>query len=128
MIFKPFLKLPRWSLSAVCTALICYLTLVPKPLPDNDIPFWEHTDKLVHAIMFGAMYTCLALDIWRGCVRPPMRAAWLLALGVTCFGAIIEVAQQAMGLGRGGDVVDLAADAVGTVTALFMIQKISLVK
>lgn len=124
VIFRPFLKLPRWVLSIVCMALICYLTLVPQPLPDNDIPFWEHTDKLVHAIMFGALYTCLTLDIWRGRTRPPLRSAWLLALAVTAVGALIEVAQHLMALGRGGDLIDLASDAVGALVALFMMQKV----
>ena len=38
-LLRPFLRLPRWLLTAVCSGLILYLTLVHKPLPDNDIPF-----------------------------------------------------------------------------------------
>lgn len=110
------LRVPRWVVSSVCFVLICYLTLVPKPLPDNDIPFWEHTDKVVHAIMFGAMYVCLYLDIWRG-RRPVARKRWLLALPVAAFGGIIEVIQQAMAMGRGGDFLDFAADCAGIIIA-----------
>lgn len=118
-LFAPFLRLPRWLISGVCFALICYLTLVPKPLPDNDIPFWEHTDKVVHAIMFGAMYVCLYLDIWRG-KTPTVKASWLLTLPVAAFGAAIEVAQHLMHMGRGGDPADLAADLAGILLALLV--------
>lgn len=115
-LLRPFLRLPRWVLSIVCFGLICYLTLVPKPLPDNDIQFWEHTDKIVHAIMFGAMYVTLYLDIWRG--RGEARwKHWLLMLPVAAFGGAIEILQQAMAMGRGGDMFDFAADCVGIVVA-----------
>lgn len=117
MILRPFLRLPRWVLSGVCLALICYLTLVPKPLPDNDIPFWEHTDKVVHALMFGALYVCFYLDIWRD-VKPRLLYRILLAIPVATFGGIIELLQDAMALGRGGDVADFAADSVGTLLAV----------
>lgn len=113
------LKLPRWLISAVCFALICYLTLVPKPLPDNDIRFWEHTDKLVHAIMFAAMFTTLYIDIWRG-RRLGALKLWLLGLSVAAFGGLIEVLQQAMHMGRGGDVYDFAADSCGIIAAIFL--------
>ena len=111
------LRVPRWVMSGVCFALICYLTLVPKPLPDNDIPFWEHTDKVVHAIMFGGMYACLFLDVWRD-RRPAAWRRWLLAPAVAAFGGVIEVLQQTMAIGRGGDALDLAADCVGVILAV----------
>lgn len=122
MIFAPFLLLPRWVLTGVCSALILYLTLVPRPLPDNDIQFWEHTDKIVHAIMFGALYVCACLDLWRGRRRPPLRAGALLGLAVVAAGGAVEVAQQCMGLGRGGDVADLAADAAGVALAALLMH------
>ena len=110
-LLRPFLRLPRWLLTAVCSGLILYLTLVPKPLPDNDISFWEHTDKLVHAIMFGALYVCLALDLWRG--QP--------ALISIAAGGIIELLQGAMHLGRGADPLDFLADSVGVIVAMLLV-------
>lgn len=121
MIFKPLLRLPRWVLTAVCTALILYLTLVPKPLPDNDIPFWEHTDKIVHAFMFGSLYACLFLDLWRG-RNPGGRRSWLAVIPVIALGGLIELLQQAMKLGRGGDIADFVADFAGIVLALFLMM------
>lgn len=123
-LFALLLRLPRWTLTALCTAAIVYLTLVPKPLPDNDIQFWEHTDKIVHAIMFGGLYFCVALDLWRG-KRPPTRRIWAPALSVAAFGALIEILQQSMGMGRGGSLGDFAADVTGvalTVLTLSCIQ------
>ena len=119
MIFSPFLKLPRWLLTAVCAALIFYLTLAPHPLPDNDIPFWEHTDKLVHAIMFGALYVCAWLDIWRG-RRPALSASWWLTVPVIIAGGTIELLQGAMAMGRGASWADFAADIAGTLAALLL--------
>lgn len=115
---QPFLRLPRSIISLICFGLICYLTLVPKPLPDNDMQLWEHMDKLVHAIMFGAMYICLYLDIWRGKYIGWKR--WLLMLPVAMFGGLIEILQQAMNMGRGGDIIDFAADCIGILLAAIL--------
>lgn len=122
--FALFLRLPRWVLSAVCLTAILYLTLFPKPLPDNDIQFWEHTDKLVHAIMFGALYVCCAIDIWRLHVRPPLRPSIALAMGVTTLGGGIEILQQAMAMGRGGSYADFFADIIGIILAYLLMRNI----
>lgn len=108
------LKIPRWTVTTVCLALIFYLTLVPKPLPDNDIQFWEHTDKIVHGIMFGGLYACAAIDIWRLRRHPSLRESLSLALCVTALGGAIELLQQGMALGRGGSAADFVADICGT--------------
>ncbi|MDE6514321.1 MAG: VanZ family protein [Muribaculaceae bacterium] len=111
-ILDPLLRLPRWLLTALCVAAILYLTLAPHPLPDNDISFWEHTDKIVHAIMFGGLYFCAWFDIWRN-KKAPLNLRLLLATGVTLFGGVIELLQRAMQQGRGAEWADLAADAAG---------------
>lgn len=116
-------RLPRWLITAVCTALILYLTLVPKPLPDNDLPLWEHTDKIVHAIMFGGLYFCIYIDLWRG-RRGPGRAAWLATLPVIAFGGLIEILQQAMNMGRGGDLLDFAADTAGVLLVRLILPRV----
>ncbi len=119
------LKLPRWVLSAVCLASILYLTLVPKPLPDNDIRFWEHTDKLVHAIMFGALYVCGVIDLWRLRKRPPLYPSIVLAFGVISIGGLIEILQQAMALGRGGSPADFIADVAGVAITYLLMRHLS---
>ncbi len=106
------LKIPRWCASAVVLSAVLYLTLWPNPLPDNDIPFWEHTDKVVHALMMLGLYWALAWDVRRG-------SPWWLMLAVILFGGVIELLQDAMGMGRGGSWLDLAADSVGALIAWF---------
>lgn len=112
-----FLKLPRWVLTSVCFALIVYLTLVPKPLPDNDIRFWEHSDKLVHAVMFGSLYVCTMIDAYRLRHKPSIKATVWLSIAIIIFGGLIEYIQQAMQMGRGGSVLDFMADIVGVIAA-----------
>lgn len=114
------LRIPRWLLSAVCFAAVLYLTLAPKPLPDTEMPLWEHTDKIVHALMFGGLCFCFGLDIWRS-RRAPLPDRLLLAAGVGLFGGFIELLQNAMRLGRGGDWADFAADIVGSLLAIFLL-------
>lgn len=109
--------LPPWTLTVVCAVAILYLTLMPDPLPDVETPMIPGLDKVVHAVMFGGLYLCVFLDIQRR-HRPWMRrvAAWC-AVTVTVSGALVEVAQTLMAMGRGGDVRDLVADAAGVALA-----------
>lgn len=58
-------RLPPFTLTAIVTAAVLYLTLVPKPLPDNDIEWFEGADKVVHAIMMLGITGSLGLDYMR---------------------------------------------------------------
>lgn len=69
-------RLPPFTLTAIVTAAVLYLTLVPKPLPDNDIEWFEGADKVVHAIMMLGITGSLGLDYMRpirpsGSYKPP---------------------------------------------------------
>lgn len=121
MTVNPFSKLPRGLLTAVCAVLILYLTLAPKPLPDNDIPFWVHTDKIVHAIMFGTLYVCARFDTWR-IRRPDLTQSLLLVVVVSLAGGVIELLQQAMAMGRGASWADFAADIAGALVAMALLR------
>ena len=117
---KQFLiKVPQWLFTVVTAIAILYLTLVPKPLPDTDIPLWEHSDKIVHAIMFGGMYFVIYLDYVRkyGQDKWKATATWSIVVAVALFGGLIEIAQDSMGMGRGGDIYDFAADVAGVILA-----------
>ena len=116
MIVKHLLKVPRWVCSAVVIAAVLYLTLVPSPLPENDIPLWEHTDKVVHAIMMLGIWWAVALDWGRGQTIGWRRSVWL-TVAVIALGGIIELLQGSMGLGRGASWGDFAADAAGAIIA-----------
>lgn len=111
-------KLPRWVASVVVIAAVGYLTLWPNPVPDNDVEWFPHADKVVHALMFGAIWFALAVDLkgtaaltWRGCV-------WL-AVFVASLGGLIEVLQSMMPYGRSGSWADWTADVAGILLALW---------
>lgn len=109
-------RLPPWILTAVCGAAILWLTLVPRPLPDSDIPLFPGADKVAHAIMFGALALCIETDRCRRGHRwhPPTAGLWLTAAAISSLtGIAIEWAQRAMDLGRSFETADMAADAAG---------------
>lgn len=132
-------RLKRWLAvipaglpTVIVTAAILWLTLAPHPLPDNDMPMIPGLDKVVHACMFGGLYFIAALDLAIGRTRrkkavfPLLKrtTALCLALSVAAFGGIIELAQGAMGLGRGCDPADFVADAAGVALAVWLTPRV----
>lgn len=109
-------KLPAWTLTIVCFLSICWLTLAPHPLPDNDIPLFPGADKIVHAIMFGGFTLCIILDWNRrhGWPVTVSKADWYAPVYASGFGIVTELLQQEMNAGRSGDVWDLVADIIGS--------------
>lgn len=107
---------PRWGVSAAVVALILWLTLAPHPVGDTELPLFPGADKLVHAIMFGALTLCLWFDSGRrsGSWNPPsMRTTLCFALASALFGLLIEWLQLRMQMGRGFEWADAAADLAG---------------
>lgn len=106
----------RWVSTALVVLAILYLTLVPRPLPDNNIDI-PGLDKAVHAVMFGGLAFVACIDMamsGRGRYAfLPSRRVWSVAIAVAAFGGAVEIAQQSMGAGRSGDVWDFAADCAG---------------
>lgn len=116
---KNFLRrLPFFSLSILTTAVILYLTLVPHPIPEEDIPLIPGLDKIVHGIMFGGLTLTLCIDYsrkWHDFKAVPLGMLICFATCSAAFGGLVEIAQGAMGLGRGADVVDWGADIAGCI-------------
>ena len=108
-------KLPPWTLTIVCFLAICWLTLAPHPLPDNDIPLFPGADKIVHGIMFGGFTLCIILDWNRrhGWPTKIQKADAYAPEIASAFGIITEILQHEMNAGRSGDVWDLVADITG---------------
>lgn len=117
------LKIPSYTPTLIVTALILYFTLIPSPLPPDAPKMFPHADKLAHAIMFWAFYTTWAFDRARWQLREGLALhlsrEWgiLIMTSTLIFGAGTETLQWAMGLGRGADIADFAADAVGAIIA-----------
>lgn len=122
--FSNFLtRLPAYCLSILCSIIILYLTLVPNPLPDNRLQLIPGMDKIVHAIMFGGFVLCLGVDYRRK--HPFSKLSVKKMISYICFGiffgAIVELLQYYMNVGRGGDYLDLASDAIGCIIFGFLI-------
>ena len=69
-------------------------------------PRFPHSDKLVHAALFGLL---AATSRWRLGAAPPVWVA------VASYAAVSELVQHVWLAGRTGDVFDLLADLVGVV-------------
>ncbi len=116
---KRFLTtIPPYCFSATVIVAVIYLTLFPDPLPETDMPFIEGMDKVVHGIMMFGVITSLSFDYIRHkrlSVKMPLGRLLVFLAFTVVFGAVIEVAQEMMALGRGGDMYDFVADCIGAI-------------
>ena len=98
----------------ICLGVLLLLAITVVCLvPGKDLPKVGLSDKIEHAIAFGA------LAFWFGSivVRPDL--LWV-GIAVVVFGGLIELVQGAMGLGREADWRDLAADTAGVALVLVL--------
>ncbi len=107
----PELRFRRfWMLSGISIALlIATLSL----LPSSELPDVKFSDKYQHALAF------LLLAFWFGSIVVRRDFFWI-ALALLGFGALIELVQGWMGLGRQADLLDLRADAIGIALGLLL--------
>ena len=105
----------------IVVAVILYATLLPDPMPVDDMSLFPNADKLIHAIMFGGLAGAVAFDYSRchGRIRPPRMVMIAAAVGAALAGGLIELLQDAMGMGRGAEWADFAADSLGALLAYF---------
>lgn len=105
---------PTYLVSCIITAIIAWGTLSPEPLPD-DTPSWfdfPGMDKVVHALMFGALAYSLTIDLSRRRIR---RASLYAIIISASLGIAVEFLQKWMGLGRSFEWEDMLADAIGAI-------------
>lgn len=105
--------------TVVVVVAILWLTLAPHPVPDNDLSLFDGVDKVVHFMMFGGLSAVACFDIMRATRRLTVSVTLAVALLSSVFGAIIELLQEAMELGRSGDSFDFIADAAGAFICAF---------
>jgi len=96
-----------WACACSLTLIVIYECLVP---PDQ-VPNFHTSDKIEHA---GAYF---AMAFWFGGLLDRRHFPWMIS-GLLVLGALIEVAQGLMGLGRTADIWDFAADAAGVFVAI----------
>ena len=116
-------RLPQWGWSVLTVGVVLWLTLWPDPLPDNDVKWWEGTDKVVHGLMFLGVYLSVCFDLSRRGVKNGIGTADSMARinlagWVMLMGAVIELLQPLSG--RTCDLSDFLADAAGVLTALLL--------
>ena len=90
-------------------AVITVLSLIP----NSELPDIRVSDKIEHMLAYVALSFCFASVV--------VRRDWFwLVVILLAFGALIELAQGLMSLGRSADARDLLADAVGIAIGLLL--------
>lgn len=112
-------RIPPYQPTVAVLIAILYLTLLPKPLGEEEIHLFEGADKVVHFIMFGGLTGTAVFDRFRISRPLTIRAALLVALASALLGATVEYLQYAMHMGRAGnDIYDALANTLGAFTAV----------
>ena len=96
------------------------LSLLPVALLSDWVggaPAFPHADKLVHACMYGlltgaALFAFPGLRGWRGALP--------VFLGVTLYGAAMELGQKWLASGRSADIWDGVANALGALAVILL--------
>ena len=121
MHFPKLEHIPVYQPTVIVAVLILFLTLLPRPLGEEDFQLFEGADKVVHFIMFGGLTGTFLYDRWR-CGRPLTGSQAIFAAVVSAlFGVIVELLQSSMHLGRtGNDLADILANTLGAFTAILI--------
>lgn len=110
--------IPVYQLTLAVGIVILYLTLLPKPFGEEDLPLFPGADKLAHCCMFGGLALTYIFERRRDGNPLSLKGALIAAAIVTAFGIAVEFIQSAMHLGRSGDWLDAIADAIGAFAAV----------
>lgn len=110
--------IPPYQLTSAVVIVILYLTLLPKPFGEEELPLFPGADKIAHCCMFGGLAITFIFERFR--MKRPLgiREAVLACLEVSVFGIVIEFVQQGMNAGRSGDIFDAVADIFGAFAAI----------
>lgn len=106
------------------------LILILCGLPGSNFPKlsfleWLRPDKIVHLILFGIQSYLLITGFIRQDRFPALRLNAVL-LGVllsVSYGALVEVLQATIFIGRSGDIRDAIANAIGALIGLYFFRK-----
>lgn len=109
-----------WGPFAAWAGTIFWLSTRPGEDISPYMPALEHSDKLVHALAFGAgaWLARRALRIHPR-LAPDRATGWAILL-VTLYGVLDELHQHLGDAGREADVLDVVADATGASVAAFL--------
>ena len=103
----------------IVVAVILYATLNSDPMGADQLPAIPHIDKLIHAVMFGGLFSAIAFDRYRAGLSIGTKPLLVIAIICAGAGALDEFGQEAMHNGRSADIVELVADCTGIAVAYF---------
>ena len=109
--------IPPYQLTLAVAVIILYLTLLPKPFGEEELPLFQGADKIAHCCMFGGLAFTYIFERYVNGKKLNSKQALYVCLIVTLFGFGVEIGQNVMNVGRSGDLYDGIADAVGAFTA-----------
>jgi VanZ family protein len=110
-VMQPELRYRRsWLTGGIAMVLIITVVCL---LPSTELPSTGLSDKTEHFLAFGA------LAFWFGSIVVRRDLPWVF-VAVVAFGGLIEFLQSAMGLGRQGDLLDLAAESIGVAIGVLL--------
>ena len=117
----PLYFIKTYPLSVCCIALIWILSLVPI-FPETPLDHVEFIDKWVHVTMYGLTCLILWLEYRRQHIKPDYEKLFFWAwLAPILMSGLIELIQEyCTGGHRGGDWLDLAANATGITLAALL--------
>ncbi len=116
MIKKFFLQ---WWPTGLVICAILYATLNSDPVGADELPPIPYLDKLIHAIMFGGLFSALCFDSYRSGSPLTLRRKLCFALAAFIAGGLDELWQDALDNGRAAELLDFAADGAGILIAFF---------
>jgi VanZ family protein len=105
-------------------------TLILCGWPGNQLPeiiFWKwlRWDKITHLFLFGIQSYLLLVAALKtnryGIVTP--KTGWLIAVCTISFGALVEILQFYVFIGRSGDIKDAIANAIGAMLGIWIFRK-----
>lgn len=96
--------------------LILALTLSPaSDLPEATWITIYNVDKVIHAVLFGVLYFLLMRGLMKQHTHEfYSRVVLWIVISVILYGAVIEILQSVLPIGRSGGLADWLADCAGT--------------
>ena len=118
--FKQFIPGIAWFLFVLI--LIC---IPGQSLPETNWLNLISFDKLVHGLLFGGIVFLFCRPFSKTTISIPVRLKWFVLITfITCFwGLGTELIQRYFVPGRQFDMVDWAADSLGSIAAFFVVQR-----
>ncbi len=112
---KTLLKAKRFFIAIAITLSIAFLSLVK--LGTMPIVSFSHTDKIAHAIAYFVLCFCWLWAVG-SFAKKKVRTLAVVSLCI-CYGILIEVIQMTYTNYRTGSLLDILANTIGILLALY---------